>query len=509
MRRLAIAVVSFVLLVVAGPVQASVQTMAEGGPRFNYSGPVPLPETGAMFGTFVRPDDHTGENRREAMTNFEALVGRTMSVERVYNLWDDPFPIDDDLWSRDLGRTLYLSWNASPRDMTGCTPWAEIAAGLHDAEIDARAEMIKSFVAPLFFSFHHEPTTKPEFGGTCGTGEEFKAAFQRIRDRFDAAGVTNATYALTMTALSFQNNRGDEFYPGDDVVDLIAADGYNWFGCEFHQGPWREMDEIFRDFYDFGISKGKPMFIAEYGSGEDDVDPDKKAKWFRNGADLLKQWPEIKGVTYFNVGTGGACDRYVDSSPASLSAFQAMGADPYFKPPVSTTAVSATDFAFGPKTATVLRGRGAKWTFDGPSNHTVTDDTGMGMFDTGSQSAGSTFTYFFIGAGKYDYVCTIHEGQGMKGRVQVPAGAMPRSGTETTTFTVVWAGMQPPGDRVFDVQIKRPGSAYVDWLTDQTAMSATFVPDSGPGTYSFRARYRDSGTGLASKYSNPVSIVVN
>ena len=41
-------------------------------------------------------------------------------------------------------------------------------------------------------------------------------------------------------------------------------------------------------------------------------------------------WPDIVGVLYFDADRG--CARWVDDSAASLAAFRAMGADPYFNP---------------------------------------------------------------------------------------------------------------------------------------------------------------------------------
>jgi len=506
-RRLLALLGVIVTVGLISPLQVPAQTLLSTGRPFHYSAPVPLPDNGALFGAFIRPDDHTGADRREALTNFEALLGRPMATERVYKLWDDPFPDADDLWSRDTGHTLYMSWNASPRDLTGCKPWADIASGLYDSNIHARALELKSFAAPIIFSFHHEPTTKPESGGTCGTGADYKAAWRRIHDKFVAAGVTNVTYAFTMTALSFDKGRGDEFYPGDDVIDLIAADGYNWYSCEFHQGPWREMKDIFESFYDYGVAKDKPMFIAEYGTGEDDANPNRKAQWFANGADLLKSWPSIVGVSYFNVGTGGACDRYVDSSQPSLDASTAMGTDPYFNPPPPVSQVTVADFSFTPSSLTLGQGGGVNWTFNGPSQHTVTQSR-MGLFDSGAMSPGSTYGWFFPAAGVFVYECSIHPSQ-MQAAVKVPVVATPPSGGVTTVFTIKWSAEWAPTGFAFDVQIKRPGGNWTTWHASQTPNLATFVPDAGTGQYSFRARYRDIGAGSKSGYSPAVTITVS
>ena len=473
-------------------------------PAYSYAGPVPLPEAGALLGAYVTSNAHNGTDRRSAWTNFEALVQRPMDIDRKFFDWSAPFPTVDDEWSRDQGRTLYISWNAEPNDGSGCARWAHIAAGLYDAEIDARAAAIKAFAAPLFFSFHHEPTT-PTNGETCGTPNEFIAAWRHIHDRFELKGVTNATYALTLMAGTFQQGRGDLFYPGDDYVDVIAADGYNWYGCEHQPGPWREFDQIFQSFYDFGVAKGKPMVVAEYGTGEDPEVEGKKAQWFANAADTLKDWPLIKAVSYFDVAR--TCTRFVDSSPSSLEAFRNLGADPYFNPPVPTTEVSVSDSAFSPDRVGTVQGGRFLWSFNGPGAHTVTDASGMGLYDSGPLSLGSRFSFSYIAAGRYPYVCSIHPSS-MTGGVGVPVVVSPASGGRSTTFTITWGANRAPSGHTFDVQIRRPGRGWVSWRTSQIVKETIFTPDAGNGTYSFRARYRNTVNGAASAWSFAESITV-
>jgi hypothetical protein len=147
------------------------------------------------------------------------------------------------------------------------------------------------------------------------------------------------------------------------------------------------------------------------------------------------------------------------------------------------------------------------WSFNGPSNHTVTDNSGLGLFDSGSLGVGSTFKYFFLSAGNYKYRCTIHAS--MKGFVKVIPTADPPSGGITTTFTIQWAADKAPSGWAFDVQIKRPGGAWTDWKTLQYDHKGTFVPDGGLGIYQFRARYHDTVNSKVVSYSPPVAITVS
>ncbi len=169
--------------------------------------------------------------------------------------------------------------------------------------------------------------------------------------------------------------------------------------------------------------------------------------------------------------------------------------------------VTVKDNFFTPDLATVGQGSSAQWSFEGPSTHTATDETGMKLFDSGFQDPGGTSSFTFIAAGTYGYVCLIHDF--MKGKIKVPLKASPASGGTGTTFTVTWSSATAPTGFVFDVQILRPGSSYVNWKLGQTARSATFVPDAGTGVYKFRALLRKTSNNKKSGYSPAKKITVS
>jgi hypothetical protein len=60
----------------------------------------------------------------------------------------------------------------------------------------------------------------------------------------------------------------------------------------------------------------------------------------------------------------------------------------------------------------------------------------------------------------------------------------------------------------FDIQIRRPGSGWTDWLVLLSSNSARFIPDAGVGAYSFTASYHNAVNGRVSAYSDPVTIPV-
>jgi len=159
-----------------------------------------------------------------------------------------------------------------------------------------------------------------------------------------------------------------------------------------------------------------------------------------------------------------------------------------------------------PDVVGVVQGGMVAWTFPAPGIHSATDTSGMGLFDSGPRLPVSYFASRFVAAGTYTYVDT---GSSAKGTVKVPLVAKPKKGHPTTKFTITWAAGAAPGDFVFDVQVKRPGSTqFENWQRGVTTLQANFTPDAGKGTYSFRARIRNTANGAASGYSAAKSIKV-
>jgi outer membrane protein assembly factor BamB len=169
--------------------------------------------------------------------------------------------------------------------------------------------------------------------------------------------------------------------------------------------------------------------------------------------------------------------------------------------------VDVDDAGFNPRLVTAFDpGKQAQFDFVGASTHSVVDSSGMGLIDSGPLGPGATYLVGLPGAGNYDYKDGYSSATGT---IKVPLDITPRSGSVSTTFTVTWAAGPPPAGFVYDVQIQRPGgSYYLDWMMGQMVPSATYLPTSGPGTYSFHARLTNALTGKHNQFSTPFSITV-
>jgi plastocyanin len=169
--------------------------------------------------------------------------------------------------------------------------------------------------------------------------------------------------------------------------------------------------------------------------------------------------------------------------------------------------VDVGEYFFAPGTAEVARGGTVVFDFVGAVTHTATDASGLDLYDSGNvPGGGPSFSYTFVAAGEYRFVCSPHPFMG--GRVRVPVRAAPARGGRRDSFTVVWAAAAAVGNHVHDVQIRRPGERWSMWRRGRVHRSAPFVPDAGRGRYRFRARVRDVGLGESSRWSPATTIRV-
>ncbi len=170
-----------------------------------------------------------------------------------------------------------------------------------------------------------------------------------------------------------------------------------------------------------------------------------------------------------------------------------------------TKYLTLTDGGFSSATLSAAQGTTVQWNLFGPSSNDVSDDTGMGLFSSGPQTPVSFFGFKYIAAGQY----AVMDGLGHSQTVKVALNASPTSGTTSTAFTITWSSANAPAGFAFDIQIRRPAGAWVDWMTGQTGKSALFTPDAGVGTYQFRGRMRNTGSSAASAYSAAKKITVS
>ncbi len=155
---------------------------------------------------------------------------------------------------------------------------------------------------------------------------KYVAAWRRARDIFRKEGAENVEWVWSPNIVSVPNkpqNNMHLYYPGDEFVDWVSLDGYN-FGDEYDQWhKWESFEQIFgqtlRDFQK--RYPKKPVIISEMGTapGKDQ----QHAQWIRHAYAALQKYPQVKAVIWFNYDKRREREPNwrIDVTPESLKAF--------------------------------------------------------------------------------------------------------------------------------------------------------------------------------------------
>lgn len=285
--------------------------------------PLLAPRSGALVGAWVGPQTGPPEQQRQAVTDLEAQLQRRLDIDHHFYPWSKPFPTWRERWDLQAGRIPLISWNG--------TSTAAIAAGSYDHLIGQRADQVAALGKPVLLRWFWEMDTDNNGGESgaaeVGTPARYIAAWRHIHALFAERGATNVEWVWCPTAMGFTKGDAPAYYPGDDAVDWICADGYSW-SADRGSGRWRPFQEIFADFYAWASRRPKPLMIGEFGVQQGDG----KAGWIDDARRTLKEhYPAIAAVVYFSSIRSGF-DWRIDSSASSSAAFRALAQDAYFRP---------------------------------------------------------------------------------------------------------------------------------------------------------------------------------
>jgi hypothetical protein len=221
-----------------------------------------------------------------------------------------------------------------------------VSSGTYDSYLIKYAREVKSWGGPVRLRYAHEMIQNDD---GYGNGDwylwqdqpaAYVAAFRHVHDVFTAAGASNVEFVWCPNNYPFNVDIVKKYYPGPGYVDWLCMDGYNWTDKDGKPGwpEWQWFDDIYYNIYHtfvdhtdiFGV---KPIMIGEFGSCEASVfdNPGQtKAAWITNTFARLRSadYTQIKAFYWFNIKK--ECDWRINSSPASLAAFQTAMVNPIF-----------------------------------------------------------------------------------------------------------------------------------------------------------------------------------
>mgnify|MGYP000734187380 CR=1 FL=1 len=201
---------------------------------------------------------------------------------------------------------------------------AEITQGQWDSYIASWVEGLKSWRST--YAEADKPSVLIRFGHEFNGNwypwgnkpEDLKAAWRYLHAAFTEAGLNDVVgwvwCANNVDVDSYNNVMA--YYPGDDVVDWLSLDGYNW-GSNYSFTHWKSFDETFSQQYVKMVSAvpNKPMMLAEVSSAEPNDLPD--PSWGQDGDDadalesksdwttdmmqsIQSNYPAIQSIVWFN-----------------------------------------------------------------------------------------------------------------------------------------------------------------------------------------------------------------
>jgi hypothetical protein len=386
----ALAVVGLLLLMVAAPAAYAAGAVA----------PVP-PTGGLLYGAHEPAASQL--TQPQALVGLETRVGRTMGIDRSYTYWDDAQPSGTVTQDLAIGRVPLLS--ILPRSRSGViVPWATIASGAVDSDIRRQATSLAALPGGLILALHHEP----EIAVGYGASTDYVAAFRHYVSVFRSVGAGNVAFAWILTPYTFKTKTtADAWYPGDDVVDWIGADAYNFGGCRTGTS-WTSMQSVAGAFYQWGSAHGKPLVLPEYGSATDPNDPARRAQWLRDTDATFQSWPNLRAVSYFD--SVGTCDWRLGAD--TDTAFRDLSTAAYANGATSAWLRAATPVGPAPLSETfdLSRSTGAgSPTGLGVSSWTL--DFGDGSVPTTGVGTPGTVAHVYL-AGTFTAILTVQGGTG-------------------------------------------------------------------------------------------------
>ena len=279
---------------------------------------------GKWLGAYVKPANWNQTTVKNTITGTETKIGRKLDIDHHFYAWGATLPSWKESWDATNGRTPMISWG--PSDVT------RINSGALDGYITARADALAAFGKPVYLRWFYEADTS-QLAPLAGSPAAYVNAWQRIHGIFRDRGAHNVMFVWCMTAYGFKLGDSQRYYPGDQYVDWIAADAYNWAPGK-PDAKWHQLKDLLPAYYSWAVSHNRPLMVAETGAQERAAG--EKATWITNMRNALKNtYPRITALVWLHAVAssyeGGSYNWKIDTSSSSLTAFKNMAADPAFR----------------------------------------------------------------------------------------------------------------------------------------------------------------------------------
>lgn len=251
----------------------------------------------------------------QALSEYASMVGRQPDIVMWYRDFPQPLLYSNEISNlRATGQAPMITWEPYEQSLSA------IASGAYDSYLRESAQIAKSWGSRLMIRFAHEMNgTWYPWAGSSTSPETFIAAWRHVVSIFRAEGANNVKWVWSPNVQEGSKYPISPYFPGEEWIDYVGLDGYNWGSAE---GAWQSLREVFASSYATVTQlSSKPVIIAETSSSETGGD---KAAWIRNGfmSELPQSFPLVSAVVWFN--KVQEQDWRINSSQASLEAYRAV-----------------------------------------------------------------------------------------------------------------------------------------------------------------------------------------
>jgi mannan endo-1,4-beta-mannosidase len=282
-----------------------------------------------LFGLAASGVDAAAVQRSRATAQ---ALGKHLDVLTVYDAFARGKPLPTALLDTiaavgSVPEITWEPWNPDDGPHQPLYTAGQIAGGRYDAYVLSWAKQAAAYDRRFLLRFAHEMNGDwyPWSVGTSGAlPEDYVGAYRRVRRIFNDAGAKRVQWVWSPNVII----NGDvdivsRSYPGDQFVDIIGVDGYNFGNAAGHQ--WTQPADLFGSTLNLAakIAPAKPVWINEVGCSDRGGD---KAQWISDFITWLTG-TDVCGLIWFEASDPGEPDWRLTGTPATTAAAKAAARD--------------------------------------------------------------------------------------------------------------------------------------------------------------------------------------